>query len=312
MIGDNNTIGGPGGGDTLTDAQKATLKHVEYSESTERVEVDRPMSVELDSIYFGKEWKVSSGGAAYIFTNLSNSISYYAAMAGLKDQSILANQDVTGVIQPFVSVPSDDLIELEPNGVATAGSVDAAYTYLAAVSGFFFSAEYITTDAITADEWLHFEVFQGSDTSGRMLYMHDTNGYTADANATVKIQFDHPLLVNDGQTVTIVLYRRTSRDDEAETYLTCRPGTTFTDLPYRKLELRTVTNESISHSGNSVMEKNGTVVSPATPGDSIQTHDYVYIGDPDTNGSGRMYMNGNILSFETRAGGVWNFVGGFS
>ena len=47
-------------------------------------------------------------------------------------------------------------------------------------------------------------------------------------------------------------------------------------------------------------------------GPLITEDSYVYFGDPDTDGSGRVYMSSGTITFETRASGVWNYVGGFS
>jgi hypothetical protein len=193
---------------------------------------------------------MSSGAENIFFTNISSGVNYWPAWCGLKDQSIVANQDSTGVFAPSVRIHSDTMSTTESNGIAAgSGAVDCKYTFTAPTAGSYFSGEFISVDEITPTEWLHYEVFWGVDDLGTMIYMQDNNGHTVAAGGTIKMQFDHPLDITAGDPVTVVMYRRTSADDVSLSYLQVEPGTTNPSEPYTKYELRTFTDEVVTHSG---------------------------------------------------------------
>lgn len=233
----------------LTDEQEETLEHIKYNPVTNKLEANRAIRTTLNSFYLGDAYKISSGADKVYFTHLPSGIHWSSPWGGIKDQSILANQDSTGIIAPRIQILADDLTTLEPNGAPTAaGECDAIFTTNSPVSASFYANEYISMQEITPDEWIHFEVFYGPDDTGTMLFMDDRTGYSVPANGVLKLQFDHPVTVEAGEEVTVVIYRRTSLDDKTKNYLRVRTGET-TVTPWRKYEIRTYISYPISHSG---------------------------------------------------------------
>ena len=84
----------------LPQADRETLAHFTFNPTTNRLTADRAIETTLNSLYFGGQHKLSSGGENVFFTNLSSDIDWFPMWAGVKDQSDPVNQDATGVIAP--------------------------------------------------------------------------------------------------------------------------------------------------------------------------------------------------------------------
>lgn len=226
-------------GNGVSPEQEATLEHFGYNTSLDRLVANRAIETDLNSFYLGKQHKISSGGENVFFSNLSSGNNYWPAWCGLKDQAIVGNQDSTGIITPSMRIHSDALVVTESNGASVgSGAVDCKYTFTVPASGSYFSAEFEAVDEIVASEWMHYEVFWGNDDTGVKVYMQDQANHVVTAGSSIKMVFDHPLDVLTGDTVTVAMYRRTSPDDTALTYLQVVPGVTTPAEPYRKFEMR--------------------------------------------------------------------------
>ena len=222
-----------------------TLRYLKYDSDKDRLVASRAIETDLNSFYLGEQHKISSGAQNIFFNNLSTSLQWSPLWTGLKDQSIVANQDSTGVINPSARTYGDDVLFVESNGVAVPGVVDAKYTFTAPSNGSYFAAEFIVEEAVVATDWLHYEIFTGTDDTGVMIYMQDGKGVVLDAGAALQFQFDHPLELNTGDQVTIVIYKRTSRNDLSMTYLQVCPGTVSGTEPYRKYAMRPFTDVGV-------------------------------------------------------------------
>ena len=81
----------------LTGEQSEFLSHWEYDASTRKLKSNRAIETTLNSLYLGEQHKMSSGAENIFFTNLGNETNFYPMWGGLKDQSITANRDSTGL-----------------------------------------------------------------------------------------------------------------------------------------------------------------------------------------------------------------------
>ena len=114
----------PLGGKGLTPEQEETLKHFLFNELTNMLEADRSIMTILSSLLLGAGYRISSSANEMIITDLRTDIDYYHAKTGIKDQSIPANQDVTGLVPLATPVLDDDLDTIEANGPEdTSGAV---------------------------------------------------------------------------------------------------------------------------------------------------------------------------------------------
>lgn len=91
------------------------LEHLGLDEIKERVVSDLPLQTTLNSLYLGGQVAIKGGFDNVFFTNITRGINNYPAWGGIKDQSILANQDETGV-EKVSAREYSNLIELGLNG----------------------------------------------------------------------------------------------------------------------------------------------------------------------------------------------------
>jgi len=196
---------------------------------------------------------------------------------GIKDQTIVANQDVSGIIYPQVQVLSDNLLSSESNGARGDGAVDATYTFTSPANGSYYHCVFVTQEKIVPTDWIHFEVFEGTGVEGTRLFMQDYKGHSLDAGDDLSIEYGHPVDVHTGDTVTIAIYIG-DQDHKTERLLQVLPGTTNPTDPYRKYWYRTFTNYPISHRGSTIeanWTRNGTTLSPTNAGDIININNIV-------------------------------------
>ena len=66
-----------------------------------------PISTTLNSFYLGAQHKMSSGAENIFFTNLESDVDWFPMWGGIKDQSIIENQDSSGTILPSGRVYGD-------------------------------------------------------------------------------------------------------------------------------------------------------------------------------------------------------------
>ncbi|HHZ95126.1 MAG TPA: hypothetical protein EYN67_06115 [Flavobacteriales bacterium] len=158
-------------GGALTPEQEATLLHFVYNPMTDQLEADRSIQTILSSLMLGDQWVISSGGDSFSIKDGANSIEYFPTVRGAKDQSIPANQDITGLIEEFKRKYSDDLLFLEVNGpAAVSGSTTYEESSLSIADSRVFGQEVIVEEAIASDDVLIFQVYRGTDDTGELGY----------------------------------------------------------------------------------------------------------------------------------------------
>jgi hypothetical protein len=181
---------------TLTSEQQATLSHFVFNPATDKLEADRAIETTLNSLFLGEQHKMSSGSENIYFTNLTSQIDWYPVWGGVKDQSILANQDMSGVYNPTGRVFSE-------YGVLGLGGNPVDDTSIAYDGDNFFpfniSGMGITTriaEAIPSTTRLKYEL----SVNGTPVYVQFLEHNGLAINEDLSWYFDHPLDVVAGST----------------------------------------------------------------------------------------------------------------
>jgi hypothetical protein len=245
-----------------------TVEHFQYNANKEMLVATRPIETTLNSFYLGGQHKISSGGENVFFENLGSDVNWYPMWGGIKDQSVAANKDSTGIIAPSSRVYSDALIEVEPDGAAdTSGAVEY-HTHTTLTGNFsVHTKEIIVEQDIAPTDYVFYSVHEGDHTDE--MYTQTITGLTLSAGDTFVWNFNHPLENHSGQEIHGVIEVSTSGRDGPRTPLQARRSASAPTEPYFKLHLRTFTDEAIQHSGNSPWSRVGTTISPANAGDGV-------------------------------------------
>ena len=84
----------------LSYEDKSVLDRLTYNIETDKLEADSPITTTLNSFYLGEQHKISSGAENIFFTNLVSDVDWFPMWGGIKDQSVIENQDSSGTISP--------------------------------------------------------------------------------------------------------------------------------------------------------------------------------------------------------------------
>ena len=199
----NFDFGGDGVGDssntTFTAEQARLLKYFEYDSETRILSTSRSFESALNSFYLGEQHKMSSGAENIFFTNLSSDTNFYPMWGGLKDQSIVANQDYTGFIPPSGRVYTD-MFSL-PLGGNPAPGTSIGYTgsnpFSVNIAGLG-----ITTTVAEAIDHTQTRLEYQLSVGGRVVYLQELD---LDASLApgdlLEWFFDHPVEIHAGTTI---------------------------------------------------------------------------------------------------------------
>jgi len=228
-------------GGAITPEQQATLDHFVFNPETNKLEADRAIETTLNSFFLGDIHKISSGGENIFFTNLDSDVDYFPMWGGIKDQSIAENQDATGIITPSARVYSNDLLNIEVYGpAASSGSVPYSKASAVIANQSVHGQQVIVEQAVSPSDYLFFEVYAGTDESGRMAYEQKLTGQTLSAGDTLTWWFNHPIEGREG-TPIFTCMKKASSEDGARAALNVResaaiPGTHYVNIYYRLFE----------------------------------------------------------------------------
>lgn len=226
---------------SLTPEQQGTLDHFVFNPSTNKLEADRPIETTLNSFFLGDIHKISSGAENVFFTNLNSNIDYFPMWGGVKDQSIAENQDYTGIISPSARIYSNDLLTLEVYGPASSsGSVPYARASSLVDNQSIHGQQVILEEQILETDYLFYEVFAGSDDSGRMYYEQILTNQSLSPGDTLTWWFNHPVEGREGTSIYSTMKKASSEDGE-RAVLHVRessvvPGAHYLNVYYRFFE----------------------------------------------------------------------------
>lgn len=155
----------------LTPTQEATLLYFQYNEATDKLEASKSIETILASIFLGGQHKVTSGGENIFVKNLTSDINYSAAWNGIKDQSIPANQDASGLIQMTSRVHTDLLEAVEVDGPISATNIttyqgDATFSENTTL----FGVRFRLGQSLDVGNILRYSLYIGTDDTGIKIY----------------------------------------------------------------------------------------------------------------------------------------------
>lgn len=190
---------------SLTDGQLSLLSHLSYDDVNEIIVADRAIETTLNSLFLGEQHKMTSGAENIFFKNLGSDISYFPMWAGLKDQSIVENQDSTGYISPSARTYSDMVSTALGGNPAEGTSADYSDTTTFAVSAAGLGVSTVIAEDIDVDTELEYTV----SIEGRAVYSQQISFNTLQASgSTIEWFFDHPVEVHAGTTVFAEIRKR--------------------------------------------------------------------------------------------------------
>ena len=124
----NWTPGTTTGAEMATDFNEVgeTYNHFKYNPATDRLEADVTIQAGLNSVAWGEAWTQSSGGIDLSFREEFRGIDHMPITISFKDQSVLANQDSTGVLQPVKRTYADLTVTETAGAIIDPGAYDPA------------------------------------------------------------------------------------------------------------------------------------------------------------------------------------------
>ena len=226
----------------MTQEQVETLKHFKYNPVTDRLEADKSVETILNSFYLGQQHRISSGGENVFFVNRSSSVKWFPTWQGIKEQSVPANQDMSGVVLPTYRKYSEHLMDLL-DGLLTGPDytktilVDAPdQTVVNNLSVFGF--EGITYTPLLVGDELNYVITDLSN--GIVVYDQVLKVETPLAqDDPIAWWYTHPLEIHAGTTVGTEIY--IMRDGERVDWYG-RPDLSDENILYQKIHVRTFTD----------------------------------------------------------------------
>lgn len=231
-------------GGVLSSEQLSTLKYFKYNTDTNELEANRTLSTEPATVKIGNH-AFSSGGENVFFTNLTSNIDWATAWAGLKDQSILANKDHTGIIPPSFRHYGDSILDFEPDGLPHA-SIIVDYDVDSVVNGnsSIFGQETILGEDLATDDWLLYEVRVGTS-ADPVIYQQRITGNSLTTGSVFMWDFDHPVEGREGTPIHSSIKIAKGSQDAEYNFLKVRASINDNAKRYVKVFLRTFADEDV-------------------------------------------------------------------
>ena len=195
----------------LTGEQQEILNYFSYDAGTEIITTNRAIETTLNSLYLGKQHKMSSGAENIYFTNLGSDINWYPMWAGLKDQSLTANQGASGYIPPSGRIYSD-MFSLplggQPDPLTSIGYAGENY-FGVNIAGLGITVE--AAEEVESDVALEYRI----SVNGRQVYSQSlprgaqlkTTGSTIYPGDQIEWWFDHPVDIAAGTTLYAEIHK---------------------------------------------------------------------------------------------------------
>ena len=246
-------IGGGGGSDTFAELSE----HLMLNDAGTKINSTLPISTTLNSFYLGEQHKMSSGAQNIFFTNLVSDIDWFPMWGGIKDQSIIENQDSSGTIAPSGRVYGDFI---NADFYGPVGNIAIDYnsqirnlsTNLAV-----FGIEFAPESAPIIGEYYHYRVYSVSnDVQGTISYeqrivvtQEHVDKYLIDG--MFLFWFNHPSEITAGSDVNIKMFSSTTRmlNDGTE-LLRVFNNTLVPSAPYIKAKYRVFEDKHLAFEGD--------------------------------------------------------------
>lgn len=146
-----------------------TNDHFSYEPAENQLKADVSIVTE-GSVGFNDSFVIDSGSDSIAIINKDEATSVYPVVGGFKDQSIVANQDETGLIKETVPRYDANLSEFEPVGaVNPTGAVIYQSATTSTISAVLCGLEVVIAETITPSDILYYRQYRGSDATGSRI-----------------------------------------------------------------------------------------------------------------------------------------------
>ena len=174
-------------------------KYLFYNETTDMLEATKSIQGTLASFFLGGVHGINSGGEYISFHNDFVHSNFFPLTSGIKDQSVLANQDSTGLIEPTVRVFVTDYLESPGNGnPIPASSVPYETVTPPGVYNFtVFGIVTMVAEAVSIEDELTYHVYWGSDDTGLETFNQKLPAVSLNPGDTLDWFFDQPVAAPD-------------------------------------------------------------------------------------------------------------------
>jgi hypothetical protein len=218
-----------------------------------------PISTTLNSFYLGEQHKMSSGAENIFFTNLVSGIDWFPMWGGVKDQSIVENQDSSGTISPSGRVYGDfinaDFYGPVGNTVIDYSSQIRNLGENLSVFGIEFAPELVPT----IGDHYHYRIYSVSDgVQGFVSYeqrievtQEHLDRYLIDG--LFLFWFNHPSEITAGSDVNIKMFTsKTKILGDGTDLLRVFNNTLVPSAPYIKAKYRVFEDKNLAFEGDIV------------------------------------------------------------
>jgi len=174
-----------------------TLRHFTYNPGTDKLEADKAIETTLNSLFLGEQHKMSSGASNIYFTDLTKEANYHPVWGGIKDQSLVSNQQAgEGIEAPKARVFGDyEVLALGGNPVDnTSIPYDGDNFFPFNISGLGITTR--VAEAVSASHKLKYEL----SVDGTAVYVQYLDHSGLAINQDLTWYFDHPLDIEAGST----------------------------------------------------------------------------------------------------------------
>lgn len=206
-------------GRTINEQEIETLRHFKYDEEQDQLVGDRAIETTLNSLFLGEQHKMSSGAENIFFTNLGSDINFFPMWGGLKDQSLVVNQDSSGFIPPSGRVYTDMFsvpLGGNPDPLNSTGYSGPNYfaVNIAGLGITTTAAEQVNSDI---------DLVYGLYVNGLQVYKQilprnatrSTAGSVIYPNDVIEWFFDHPVEIHAGTTIFAEI-RKIDRENDID------------------------------------------------------------------------------------------------
>jgi hypothetical protein len=222
------------------------LPQLTYNETTDRVVSSKPIETTLNSFYLRDQHRVSSGAENVFFTNQGSNIDFFPCWQGLKDQSLIENQDITGILKPTGRYYSDTMFSLARFGSPITDSpVNFEITSTYEINVSIYGMEFISCEDSDPTCYLDYKITLG----GREVYTQQFKNYTYSKGELIKVWFSHPLEGHSGQTALSFIKKKRISDDADMGFFQVERATNTNNgvvLPYINAFLRQFEDKEIA------------------------------------------------------------------
>ncbi|AGH32029.1 tail protein [Vibrio phage PWH3a-P1] len=225
----------------LDNIDQQTLEYFVYNPATDKLEASKSIETILASLFLGEQHKISSGGENIFFKNLSSGINYYPSWAGIKDQSILANQDITGLVESSVRVYGDNLLTLEPEGpVSPTNITNYAGDITVGSNTSAFGIMFRLGQDLDVGNIIHYKIYRGGDNTGTEVFRSDMIINTPKSQGDyLTLWFDNPIDLKAGDTTFADMFVESDLNANDDTPVLVYAADVDPNLRYTEVSYRT-------------------------------------------------------------------------